>query len=244
VPVHAVSAWTFPVLAAMTTIPSLPAEDFREMAQVALDDAVAAEVPADVSVTRRVVQGKPAVVLAAEANADDILVVGRRGMGGFERLLLGSVSRGVLRRTHVPTVIVPAAPCDGSGVIVGIDDRGSNPTVLAAAADAARRRHTRCLALCAVETGLAGVGLGGAEAVNALIDAARMITADAAAEMTKLDVEAEGEAIVGPAGGVLVDASERAELLVLGRRFHGILGSVVDICAAHAACPVLVVPEP
>ena len=54
------------------------------------------------------------------------------------------------------------------------------------------------------------------------------------------------EAIAGPPGPVLVDASEGADLLVLGHRDRGalssaLLGSVGLHCVLHATCPVTVV---
>lgn len=53
----------------------------------------------------------------------------------------------------------------------------------------------------------------------------------------------------GPPAKVLVDESQNAQLLVVGRRGHGgllgqLMGSVSSACVAHAHCPVLVVgPE-
>jgi nucleotide-binding universal stress UspA family protein len=60
-------------------------------------------------------------------------------------------------------------------------------------------------------------------------------------------VEFNVEAIAGPPGQVLVDASKGADLLVLGHRGRGavrsaLLGSVGLHCILHATCPVTIVP--
>ena len=59
-------------------------------------------------------------------------------------------------------------------------------------------------------------------------------------------VEVNIEAIAGPPGPVLVEASEGADVLVLGHRGRGavrsaLLGSVGLYCILHATCPVTVV---
>jgi nucleotide-binding universal stress UspA family protein len=54
--------------------------------------------------------------------------------------------------------------------------------------------------------------------------------------------------VEGDAARVLLDASEGAELLVVGNRGHGrlaesVLGSVSQHCVHHATCPVVVIRD-
>ena len=57
------------------------------------------------------------------------------------------------------------------------------------------------------------------------------------------------EVLEGPPARILLDASDGADFLVVASRGRGgfaglLLGSVSAQCAAHASCPVLVVPDP
>ncbi len=56
------------------------------------------------------VEGSPGQVLHDEAGHAALLVVGRRGRGGFAGLLLGSVSQRLAQRAPCPVVIVPTQP--------------------------------------------------------------------------------------------------------------------------------------
>ncbi len=56
----------------------------------------------------RVVRGQPSDVLVQESQGANLVVVGSRGLGGFKRLLLGSVSQQVAHHATCPVVIVPA----------------------------------------------------------------------------------------------------------------------------------------
>ncbi|GAA1717607.1 universal stress protein [Isoptericola hypogeus] len=85
-----------------------PIDDYEKFATEALSAAVraaAVDLPAG-QLHRSVVHGQAAKVLVAAAGAADRLVVGARGLGGFERLLLGSVSRQVLDFSPCPVTVV------------------------------------------------------------------------------------------------------------------------------------------
>lgn len=60
----------------------------------------------DVVVREEVRFGHPVEELVSAASHAQVLVVGHRGMGGFERLLLGSVAHGVLHHAECPVVVV------------------------------------------------------------------------------------------------------------------------------------------
>jgi len=67
-----------------------------------------AEVGADgVDVEVRVVAGVAAEELVNAGSDADLLVVGSRGVGGFSRLLLGSVSSQVVHHATCPVVVIP-----------------------------------------------------------------------------------------------------------------------------------------
>lgn len=46
------------------------------------------------------------IVRVAEAGKFDLIVIGSRGLGGFQRLMLGSVSDQVLHHAHCPVLVV------------------------------------------------------------------------------------------------------------------------------------------
>ncbi|HEX5568137.1 MAG TPA: universal stress protein, partial [Streptomyces sp.] len=64
-----------------------------------------AEYP-DVTVHRRLVQGRARPALIEASGSAQLLVVGARGRGGFSGLLLGSVSQAVLQHAHCPVAVV------------------------------------------------------------------------------------------------------------------------------------------
>ena len=79
----------------------------QELRQL-LDRAAPAVLPANLPAVSVRVGDAAAEILAqaAESNAD-VIVMGMRGLGGAQRLLLGSTSEHVLQHATVPVVVVP-----------------------------------------------------------------------------------------------------------------------------------------
>jgi nucleotide-binding universal stress UspA family protein len=63
--------------------------------------------PPPVTERSRVVEGRAASVLIEASKDADLLVVGTRGHGGFEGMLLGSVSQHTVQHAACPVVVVP-----------------------------------------------------------------------------------------------------------------------------------------
>jgi len=81
----------------------------REAAQAETDQVLAALGSQPASVTVTAVHGLPVDELIKASQGADMLVLGRRGFGGFARLTMGSVTSQVAHHAHCPVLIVPPA---------------------------------------------------------------------------------------------------------------------------------------
>lgn len=106
-PLVAVYSWQstmVPGRPPMSSAPGMP--DFRAAASAWLQEEFTEALPVDHGVEVRLapVHGTPAWGLVQAATADDLLVIGSRGLGGFVSLLVGSVA--VQCSQHAPSVVV------------------------------------------------------------------------------------------------------------------------------------------
>jgi nucleotide-binding universal stress UspA family protein len=111
-PLRIVSAWMVPAMAYGGDLgPPLDAatwDALRERAERIADDALAEAKKLQPSLEGEAlaVQGSASDVLLAQAADAELVVVGRRGLGGFKSLLLGSVSQQVVHYAPCPVVVV------------------------------------------------------------------------------------------------------------------------------------------
>lgn len=111
VPLHVLRAWVLTNAPRPRTMePGFvpPEKDFEEavLEQLA-HDVEALHLPADCTVELHAAHGQSSSKLLEAAAGVEMLVVGRRGAGGFRGLLTGSTADQVVRHSPCPVVVVP-----------------------------------------------------------------------------------------------------------------------------------------
>ena len=102
----AISNWTGNPIS--VPVDQLAVDQARQAATEAVAKAAAVGQSDSAAVTVRAVNGFPVAELIAASRTADLIVLGARGITPIQRLLLGSVSSGVLHHAQCPVVVVPA----------------------------------------------------------------------------------------------------------------------------------------
>jgi len=128
-------------------------------------------------------------------------------------------------------------------IVVGVDGSEQAKTALVWAAAEAKRRGTLLQVVCAYKRPPLSDGSRDdyTEAAQKVVDGALVVLSSISPE-----VVTKGEVREQSAAPALLEASDGAELLVVGSRGHGgfsglLLGSVSQKCVHHGRCPVAVV---
>jgi nucleotide-binding universal stress UspA family protein len=187
--------------------------------------------------------------IAEDANAE-LIVVGSSHRSGLGRLRHGSVGEQLVATAHMPVAIPPPGYADEEHslnlIACAFDGSPESRLALDWAADLALPNASQ-LRLISVHMPIAVAGLGfAAQSVDPISRRELKREQDAAA--TAYDLPIEGLVRDGNPAGVLVDASQEADLLVMGSRGYGslraaILGSVSRYTIRHATCPVVIHPH-
>ncbi|GGO95536.1 universal stress protein [Wenjunlia tyrosinilytica] len=249
-------------------MPVTAAEVWSQVGEKALQHGVAelGERYPDLVVRGEQVSGRPAeTLLSAAANAG-LLVIGARGTGGFDGLVVGAVALRAAAAAACPVVVVPEQPthtgdeaespaADGwACVVTGLDPHEpvhetADFAFAAARAHGALLRVVHAWALPA--TAVSPLMLDVTEEDRATWeDQEVQLLSDALREWREKypQVAVEPDVRLLHPEMALVHASSGADLLVIGRRAdprapEGRLGPVAHAVLHHARCPVAIVPH-
>jgi nucleotide-binding universal stress UspA family protein len=249
--VHVTEPW-------VADLPPAPAlgDALAEHARAVLDAAAAAARARAPGLPIETVplNGQVTAELLRQAQDAEELVVGTRGLGGFMGLMLGSVSMGLAGHTDCP-VIVAGHVRDkvNRRIVAGNDGAPDSDAALEYAFEEAARRGARLHSIYAwkVSAFLPTFQTYTPE-VESAFDWGKQAAKEQLAQWREKypQVEVRETAVCAHPVEALAEASTTADLLVVGSRGRGaigsaVLGSVVHGVLHHAHCPVAVVrPRP
>lgn len=179
-----------------------------------------------------------------------MIVVGCRGHGRVERVLLGSVSAGLIHHAHCPVAVIHGEMAVASEpsrlpVVVGIDGSPASESATAIAFDEASRRGVEVIAVHAWADGhvsdIPSIEWSAQQAVGEEALAERL----AGWHERYPDVPVRRKIVLDAPAIHLLEEAESAQLLVVGSRGRGgfsgmLLGSVSTAVAQAARVPVIV----
>ncbi len=199
-------------------------------------------------VTQKTIKGTAPEAMAEFAEPDDLLVIGARGLGGFEGMLLGSVSQRMLELAPCPVAVIrPEGSTSPEGpIVVGVDGSELSTRALHWAATHARATGNPIRIVHAWQWPvLAEITVP--EVFDALEAAARERLEEAAADPALEGLEVQAETVNSGAARALLAHDTSAAMIVVANRGLGtikrvFLGSTSRQLTLHATCPVVVVP--
>lgn len=254
-PLRVVHAFIWPLTGApLTPVPGAPVTaGLRNQAEQYVTEAVeqARKIAPDLRITGVVVDGAPTPVLVEEARGAVLTVLGHRGLGGFAGLLLGSVTVQVAARAQSPVMVVRGEARADGPVVVGVDGSELSTKAVAFAFEEADRRDAT---LVAVHAWLFPTPVGPGDILPLVYD---LDAAEGEEERTLAEsiagfadrypqVPVRHRVVRGSPGRVLVEASKRAQLVVVGAHGRGafgglLLGSVSHAVLHHGHSPLVIV---
>ncbi|EID14173.1 hypothetical protein MXEN_09314 [Mycobacterium xenopi RIVM700367] len=202
-------------------------------------------------IASEVLVGPPVQILVNLSKKAELVVVGCRGQGMLDRILLGSVSTGLVHHAHCPVAVIHgdallSPRLSTLPVVVGIDGSPASEMATAIAFDEASWRGVELVALHVwrdadeFPIGSAEWSAQQAEAVEALAE--RL----AGWQERYPDVSVHRRIVSGNPARHLIEASESSQLVVVGNRGRGglqgmLMGSVSTAVVHAARSPVIVV---
>ena len=254
VPLRVCHAWSWPY-------PERPENHdamrvVRGMAALALDDGqrIAREAVPGLEVRPVLLKGTASGALLVASMGAALIVVGSRGVGGFDRLPLGSTAVNVPAHADRPVVVVPAESGSdrANQVVVGVDGSPASAAALRFALQEARLRDAVVRMVCAWWDPSALPSpeqLPRTDPQTVMEQAkARFTSVVAPCLVDYPDVAIEDDFVQESPARALADQAREAVLLVVGDRGLGssptsLLGGVARAVLHDAPAPVAIVHE-
>lgn len=232
------------------------AECQRQNAEVVLAHArdaalsITASSGKEIEVRTEVQYSPPLPALVAASKDAQMVIVGSRGMGAVGRLVLGSVSSGLIRHAHGPVTVVHThrgqLPDTSAPILLGIDGSPASEGATTVAFEEAARRAVDLVAVH-VWGDVGGLPLQGQEWRDHKARAEEVLAERLAGWQERYpDVRIQRLVEFDEPARWLIDRSHSAQLVVLGSHGRGgfagmLLGSVSSAVAQSVTVPVTVV---
>jgi nucleotide-binding universal stress UspA family protein len=229
--IHAVTSWHLPYLPASTDVVTMapPMVEIEAETAKSLNQVIAAA-PRRSRIEPSVVQGGAATALIDASAGDDLLVVGRRGVGSLRAL--GSTSRHCAIHASCPVAVVPE----------GAQNLGEVPAVVVAVDGSTRAIE----ALAWVFENLPGSAITAVNSEGKHDPPAEEVlnsTVAAAQKLADTDWPVSVVAVSGDPRSSVLEVAADSDLLVVGDRGHGgvaglLVGSFAADVVGHAPPPL------
>lgn len=251
---HAVQpvALSWPVSPEQTTVAEWQEDNARHVIDHARDGLSAVlDLPHPPDFRTEVLYAHPVDALVDASKDARMIVVGSHGMGALGRLLLGSVSRGVVEHAHCPVAVIHtdegSAPVDPKApVLLGVDGSPASEAAIQWAFDEASRRGVELIALHAWSD-IAVFPILGMDWRTYQGQGEELLAERLAGWQERYpDVHVSRRLVCDTPAHWLLEESQNAQLVVLGSHgrggFAGMrLGAVSVAVAQSAKVPVIVV---
>ena len=188
------------------------------------------------------------IVDVADAENCDLIVMGRRGVHHFERMLMGSVTSRVIGYTHKDVLVIPRdATIRWENILLAVDESTSSETAVKHAMDFALSYGARITAVTVVDVNdefYAQVP----HAVDKMVEKAKSLLEKVRKSLESCDIKTETIVREGEAYEKIVEVAEEINADIIFMGSHGrtgfkklFMGSVTEKVIGFSACPVMVV---